>query len=276
MRINLIACLVFSCLGLIPFQYLYSADNPLQRLGVNDESARESIDRNFSRSSYWNIPNRSALKKIAMEQRATLIRELGRYAKEYTRTEQFRKAWLEYREAQKPKPPEPMDSMSEMKRKQKENLGNAIREMEKNMASMPKEMQASLLVTIDSLKKQLAEIDKPGNPMFSPQMASNIRQVEDDQNKKHLAALSKWEKDYPLTPEKAIREKLEAFLKESENIDYNAALVAGSNNIMKFKDPKNEAMSEIRKMCFRAGKAAVDEARSFCREWLNELSVSSQ
>jgi hypothetical protein len=275
MRIKIVACFVFLCIGLITFQRLYSAVGALQRIDVNEETAQKSIDVNFTSLSNWNIPNKSALKRIPVEERAALIRELGRYVKAYTQTEEFRKSWLAYRERQKPSPPEPMDAMPEMKRKQKENLSSAIREMEKNMSTMPKEVQASLQETVISLKRQLAEIDNPDNPMFSPQMAQNILQGQADQKKRHLAAVADWERDYPLTPEKAIRAKLEAFLKESDSIDFNAELVAQPNGRMKFKDPKNENMSNIRKMCFRSGKTAVDEARSFCAEWLKELAASS-
>ena len=125
MRIKIIACVVFLFIGLFTLQRLYSAVGALQRLGVSDEIARECIELNFTGTS-WDIPNKSALKGIVMGERASLVRELSRYVKTYTQTEEFRKAWLEYREGRKPSPPERLDSLPEMKRKQKEALESAI------------------------------------------------------------------------------------------------------------------------------------------------------
>lgn len=138
---------------------------------------------------------------------------------------------------------------------------------------MPADVRESLKETIDQMRDQLKEIDDPDNPMFSPEMDENIRQIQAEQNQRYAEELKQWETENPESPEKMILEKLKVFMVASENIDFGAKLVPGYGGAMKFENPSYEEMPNIRKMCFRAGKDAVDSIRSFTREWINEIET---
>jgi hypothetical protein len=264
---------VFLSINLIVAQNLHSAINVLQQLGISEDRAHSSIVSNIVYTG-WNLPNSAALKKISVGDRAAFVRELGQYAKAYTKTDAFKQAYLKHRETRKPSPPQPVQTIDEMKKNQKESLEKAIKDTEKGLPSMPKEIQAELKKSVEALKKQLKEIDNPNNPMYSKQMADSQKQQGEIQQQQYLASLAQWEKDNPVTPDKMIRQKLEEFLKESEKIDYNAALVRQHDGKMKFANSAYEEMSSIRKMCFRAGKEATDAFRSFAQEWIKELNAN--
>jgi len=264
---------VFLAINLIAVQNLHSATNVLQKLDISEETAYNSILSNIFYTS-WSLPNASAMKKIVSGDRAAFVRELGQYAKAYTKTDAFKQAYLEYRENRKPSPPEPVQSIDEIKKNQKESLEKAIKDTEQNISSMPKEIQGELKKSVEMLRKQLKDIDDPNNPMYSKQMADSLKQQQEAEREQYLASLAQWEKDNPMTPDKILREKLEAFLRESDKIDYAAALVRQPNGKMKFSNPAYEEMSNIRKMCFRAGKEATDAVRSLAQEWIKELKVN--
>jgi hypothetical protein len=264
---------VFLSINLIAAQSLHSAINVLQQLGISEETARSSIVSNIVYTG-WNLPNAAALKKISTADRAVFIRELGQYAKAYTKTDAFKQAYLKHRETRKPSPPKPVQTIDEMKKDQKESLEKAIKDTETGLPSMPKEIQAELKKSVEALKKQLKEIDNPNNPMYSKQIADSQKQQGEIQQQQYLASLAQWEKDNPMTPDKMIRQKLEEFLKETEKIDYNAALVRQPDGKMKFANSAYEEMSNIKKMCFRAGKEATDAVRSFAQEWVRELNMN--
>ena len=270
MRTKIIGLTVFLCLSLFVIQQVFSAAGILQRLGIDEDIACESVVFNFTSSS-WSIPIANVLKKVALGDRGAVVKELGEYVKAYTKTEAFRQAYLEDREQRKPSPPEPMDSMEDMKAKQKAAMEEGIRNAEKMLSSMPPETREGMSETIDQMRDQLKEIDNPDNPMFSPEMDKNIRQIQVEQNQRYAEELKQWEAENPASPKKMILEKLKAFMAVSENIDFGAKLIPGYGSTMKFENPLYEEMPYIRKMCFRAGKDAVDSIRSFTQEWIKEI-----
>jgi len=272
MRIKIIGFIVIPCLILFVAQQLFSAVGILQRLGIEEDLACESVVFNFTGSN-WSIPVTNVLKKVAMGDRGAVVRELGEYAKAYTKTEAFRQAYLDDREQRRPLPPEAMDSIEEMKAKQKAAIEEGIRNAEKMLSSMPADVRESLNETIDQMRVQLKEIDNPDNPMFSSEMDKNIRQIQMEQNQRYAEELRQWETENPESPEKMVLEKLKAFMVVSENIDFGAQLVPGYGGTMKFENPSYEEMPDIRKMCFRAGKDAVGSIRSFTREWIDEIET---
>jgi len=58
----------------------------------------------------------------------------------------------------------------------------------------------------------------------------------------------------------------------SATVDFNAK-VAKSGALMRFADPRYESRPKEWKLCYRAGKEAVDAARAAATEWLKELQA---
>jgi F0F1-type ATP synthase membrane subunit b/b' len=242
----------------------------LRRLNIPEDRAHECIWSSFQ-GMYLSIPNVSALKAIARGDRAALVREIGNYARAYTRSEDFAKRYLAYREQRKPSPPEPPKSMEEMKREQRENIEKAIKSTEESMKSMTKDMQESMQGTLDLFKEQLKTIDDPDNPSYSKDMEHMVQQGYEMQKQQYQQDLQQWEKEYPNSSDLLIKTWLKKFLSASEGIDYNAKLIDGIGTSKVFANPAYEQKPGEWKMCYRAGRETVEAGRAYARQWLNEL-----
>lgn len=67
-----------------------------------------------------------------------------------------------------------------------------------------------------------------------------------------------------------IQQQLQQFLDESENVDFNAKLVA-NGSMLEFENPEYKSKSLVWKQCFRMGKPGTDVFRKFAEDWLKEL-----
>lgn len=72
-------------------------------------------------------------------------------------------------------------------------------------------------------------------------------------------------------PDVTLRRRLQQFLDETANIDYDAK-TTGSMDA--FVDPANEAKPPLWKMGYRAGREATEAARAFAKEWMEELPAN--
>lgn len=247
-----------------------SAAGVLKRLAVTEASARESILANFTGRAF-HVPGTS-LKSIAIGERAGIVRQMGQYTKEYTRTEAFRDAYRAYREGVKPSPPEKAKTMDELRTEQRQQLRKSIQDMEAGMKTVPTNMQDSMREMVAALQKQLKDIDDPNNPMFSKEMADMLRQSGEAEQQAYNDRLIQWEQQYPTKPDRIIAGWLEEFLTVSGDVDFGAKLVPGNSGKMKFANPDYESKPSEWKMCFRAGREAVQATRAFAQAWLAELA----
>jgi len=69
-------------------------------------------------------------------------------------------------------------------------------------------------------------------------------------------------------PNVTIRRRLQQFLDDTANIDYDAKTSGSSHT---FVDASNEAKPPLWKMGYRAGRDATEAARAFAKEWMEEL-----
>lgn len=248
-----------------------TASDTLKRLGIPGEIANDCIWSSFS-GGYLSTPTMAKLKQTPVAERRGIVQEIGEYAKAYTRSEDFKKKYLEHREGQKPKEPEPPKSMAEQRKEQKEQMQKSIAETETNMKSMSSDQKKTMQGVLDMFKQQLKSIDDPKNPMFSPDMEKMLNQSHAAQMEEHKKKLNKWEKEYPATPNEMIKRWLTQFLDVSKDVDFNAKLIAGEGGTKSFANKEYERKPDSWKMCFRAGKETVDAGRSFAKQWLEELS----
>ncbi len=247
------------------------AGDALKKLGIPEDIAKDCIWSSFS-GGYLSTPNTSKLKQTSTAERGGIVREIGEYARTYVRSEDFKKKYLEYREGQKPAPPEQPKSMAQQRKEQKEQMQKSIAETEANMKSAPanqKEMMEGILKTF---REQLKSLDDPKNPMFSADMEKMMNQGHAAQMDEYKKKLAKWEKDYPTTPNAMVKHWLTDFLDASRDVDFNAKLVAGEGGTKFFANKEYERKPDSWKMCFRAGKETVEAGRSFAKQWLEDLN----
>jgi hypothetical protein len=242
----------------------------LQSLGVPEQIARESIWNSFS-GGFMALPPMSGLKKLVRGERVAAVRDIAAFARAYTESEDFRKIYLQYREDRKPQPPEAPKSADETQKEMKQNMKNAIQEMEKSMSTLAADQRQMMRETIDGMKQQLKDMDTNQDPEVAAQMDNINAQAHKEALAAHRKDLEQWEKEYPLTPAPMIRSWLKKFLEVSQTVDFGAQVKKDDDGKFYFVKSEYERKPSEWKMCYRAGKEAVDAGRAFATEWLAAL-----
>lgn len=275
-KIILVACAIVSILTFHSFilQEKVSSDI-LKQLGIPEEIAKENVWRSFS-SGYFSYPYMPSLIQTAVSTRGGIVQQIGEFAKAFTKSEEFKKHYTEYREENKPKTtPEKPKSMAERKKQQREELQKNIKSAEEDFKKAPadqrKTLQESYKEIMEIWKEQLKALDDPNNPMFNKEAEEGTKLGYEMQLAEYQNALKEWEKKYPPTPNEMIKHWLQEFLTISKDVDFNAKLTKGENGNMVFVNPDYEAKSREWKLCFRVGKESVTAAQGFFQQWLNEL-----
>jgi hypothetical protein len=83
-------------------------------------------------------------------------------------------------------------------------------------------------------------------------------------------ALAEWNIRLPTDPKALIAGRIREFLETSADVDFGAKLVK-KGGLMRFDNEDYEAKPITWKLCFRAGREAVEAARTFATSWLSAL-----
>jgi hypothetical protein len=243
----------------------------LQTLKLSEDNAKNTIFSDISSSSFY-IPGVRELKSIALNDRASQVEVIGKYVKDFTITEDFKKRYNEYRESQKPSPPEKPKTVAELKEENRASMKKSIEEMKTTKASMPADQQAMFDESIKYLEEQLKAIDDPNNTMYSPEMDNYTKMAYDQQMDQHKKDIADWESKYPANnPNLLIKTWLNSFLEKSNGVDFNAQTATNENGRTLFVKQDYEKKDSMWKLCFRAGKETTEAARKFAQAWLKEL-----
>lgn len=243
----------------------------LETLKITREDAQAGIWYSFSGGNYSG-PASKTYHELAVPVRLSLIKEIGAFAKSYSRSDDFKKRYAEYREGQKPNAPEPLVTTAELKAQQKDALQKSLHESEEALKTATGDLRKVYQDVIATLKEQLKQLDDPNNPMFSKDMDNMMKQGKEQEMKDYQAKLAKWQTDYPESPDKLIKERLRYFLELSSTVDFNAKIAQGKYGKMVFVNEDYESnKSSDWKLLYRCGKESVDAARKIASDWLTEL-----
>lgn len=271
-RIILLSAILFLTLG-FGINKLIERDvhQILKQLEINDETAKDYIWSNCSGNLFY-FPSPGELKNLAMGERASIVKTIGNYAKEYSKTKEFLDKYKEYKESQKPQPPEAPQAGGDMKAQQKAAFQKSIADMEKIKKSMPADQQAYFDESIATLKQQLKEMDDPGNDEQYKMMDDMMKQGYEQQQAQYEEDLKKWAQEYPDNPKPMIRAWLTEFLETSKDVNFNAELKNNDYGQKIFVNPEYERKNSLWKICFRSGKETLEAGRAFATQWLKELN----
>jgi hypothetical protein len=239
------------------------AGDILAQLGLKEPQAREQVVEGLNTGNVPTWPASKAFNAATVAARAGLVTDGLAWVKLYTGTADFRDRWAKLRLESKPEAPQSAaDQIKKMEDDQRKN----IEEMKKNLASMSAEVRAFTEKSIKQAEDQLND----------PKQQAQVRQIYEEQaaaqQKRYEQDLARWEADHPADPRALIARRLRAFLDVSGQVNYNAQVARqGSRGLLVFTDPTLEAQSQEWKLCYRAGKPAVDAARAFATTWLAEL-----
>lgn len=240
----------------------------LAKLGVDADAARAAIVEALATGSVYNDEAFKAFKAMAPASRAAVVKAGLAWIKAYAAGSDFKADYVKYRAEQKPSPPDPVPTVEEFLKKQRQEAEKQAAEMRKVAAGMDAAARKGME---DGIKQMLAQFEAMEK---DPEQRAQLKEMLDAQRAEAKVqgeeALAEWEKRTPADPKTLIADRIREFLETSLDVDYAAKLVK-RGSLMRFENEDYEAKSSQWKLCFRAGKEAVASARAFASSWLAEL-----
>ena len=243
--------------------------SPWNHLGISETRAIENIRQSFLEGYLYSYGASSA-KNIASGDRAAIALDVLNYTKSYVNSPAFIKAYEDARVAGTPVKPLPPKTKEEIQKEKIAELDKTIAEGEKSMKTLPKDLIEPFKEVQQMLKDQKKDYENPDSEMLALMVTSENYMYE-NATTKYEQQLQQWQKDYPADHRKMVKDRLEAFLKLTADVDFNAALKE-EYRVKKFVNPAYEKKPAEWKMAYRAGRPAVDAARTFAKAWLVELN----
>lgn len=247
-----------------------SAQNALNLLGVQEQTARRSsLDALTSNYVPFSL-GAKAFKAADPQARARLVQGALTWFKAYTETAAFKAEYAKLRESNKPSATKPQGSVDSELAKQKAERDKNLAEMRRNLANMSPDMRKQMEATIKQMEQMYAKQD--ADPKMAAMMRQGLEMQRAEEDKSQQRRLAEYEKKWPADPRKLIALRLQEFLDLSKDVDFNAQLKPAYGS-MRFVNPAYEEKSGNWKLCYRAGKPAIDAARTFATAWLKELQA---
>lgn len=259
---------VVVCVPLVPSNLAAQADT-LTRLGTTSTEAHESIFGSFMSGIPWMNGEASVFKAATPEQRALLTRGLIAVARAFTESSEFAARYARFREGQRPQMRLVAKSGDEALAEQEQAMAEAIREAEASAAQLPPEVRKQFEQNIADMKRQMAEFKT--DPARRAALDEAARADAKSAEAEHQELLAEFERRYPADARALVASRLQQFLEVCGDVDYTAPLQQGKDKKFRFVDPALERKPTEWKLCYRAGKVAVDAARAAATEWLAAL-----
>ena len=267
---------ILACM-LVSTSFLFSsyhtkkvADDIWKMLGLSQKTGTEGIKNSFLNGYLYYYGAKNA-KNIALNDRASIAKDLLQYTREYISSVEFRKQYDELRASAKPQEPElkPLRSIAEIQKDEIAKTEKAIKETEKTIKELSPDIAKGVQPVLDMQRKNLKEYQDPKHQVFAA-IAMGEKYQQDDDVRRYKENMQRWQKDYPENFNHFIADKLNKMLEYTKDIDYNAALVEKYGK-KRFVNPAYEGKRTEWKQGFRAGKEVTEQARSFAQKWLAEL-----
>lgn len=240
----------------------------LAKLGIDKASAGPSVLRSLTSGYIYDSAAAKAFKALPAPARAEVVRTGLDWVKAYVASGEFKAAYKQLRESQKPNPPDPVPSAEETLAKMKADMEKGIENMRQVQATADAATKKSMEDAIKQVRTQMEGLEK------DPQMKENLRlgaEMQRTSNKNdYEARLKSWNEDLPENSGLLIAKRIRQFLTTSADVDFSAELLSRGNRTV-FAKEEYEQKSAYWKTCFRAGKEATEAARTFAKAWLAEL-----
>ncbi|TDH28827.1 hypothetical protein EXU57_01790 [Segetibacter sp. 3557_3] len=262
--VAIIACSTFAFLSF----RVKPAGDFLAQLGIQREQANNKINSGFL-AGYLDYYGMRNLKNIAVGDRAAITRDVAAYAKTYVQSEAFKKEYALLKARNKPEPLQkiqtPEELRADMIKRAKETLESS-KESQRKATGDTKKIFDQM---IEYAQQNLKMAENPENKNIKA-YTKNFPAMKQQMEQGYQARIKDWEAKYPDNYMPMIKMRLQEFLKTTENIDFNAALV-DKKGVRYFVNPEYERKNNQWKLAFRAGKPAVQAARAFVEEWIKEI-----
>jgi hypothetical protein len=242
---------------------------PWNQLGISESQATENIRQSFLEGYLYSYGASSA-KNIASGDRAAVALDVLNYTKSYVNSPAFIKAYEDARVAATPVKPLPPKTKEQIQKEKIAELDKSIAEGEKSMKTLPKDLIEPFKEVQQMLQDQKKDYENPESEMLTLLVTSE-NYMHGNAVTKYEQQLQQWQKDYPADHKIMVKARLETFLRITADVDFDAALKE-EYRMKKFVNPAYEKKPAEWKMAYRAGRPAVETARSFAKAWLAELN----
>ncbi len=270
--IRLRICIVVLILVLVSF-VLFSftahklADDFLKHLGITKAGADEKIAHSILGGSIdaYGIKN---AKNIVAGNRAAVAKDILTYTKKHVQTAGFLKSYNEMRASYKPQ----FNKIQTVEEMRRENIA-AMQKSVKDMEEIIRKADAATKPLFEKIlvdgKKQLKDAEDPNNKSYIRYAKGYDEMVRFNQQN-YDKQIAEWEANYPANKLLFVKKRLQEFLTETEQIDFDAELTT-KNGKKIFVNRAYESKGNRWKMAYRAGKDVISTARAFARQWISEI-----
>jgi hypothetical protein len=264
----MIAFAVTGSLALFSFTIVKMNGEFLKQLGISKTEADQKITGSIL-GGYLNQYGIRNAKNIAVGNRAAVTKDLLLYTKQFVNSTTFIKEYNTMRENEKPKT-YLIETPEAMRSNQINMLKKSVSETEANIKTADASIKKIFEDVLVSTKQQLKEAEDPNNKTFV-NYKKNYPDMLKSAETSNKQRLQEWEAKYPVNQLLFVKKRLQNFLTNTADIDFDAALIT-KNNKSYFVNPLYEKQKGIYwKMAFRAGKEVVLPAREFVQQWLDEI-----
>lgn len=269
LRVSIII-LILALISMFLFSFtLHRVSNDfLKELGIAPNEAEQKITNSIL-GGYLDTYGVKNIKSIATGNRKKLVADLLVYTKQHVQSQAFVKQYKAMKESRKPQPAK-IQTPDEMRRDMIEQYKKSIAETEASLKKADASMKPVFEKLLVDAGKQLKEVQDPNNKMIAS-YAKNYPDMIKMIDLQHQSKIEQWEKEFPDNHLLFVKERLEMFMKETKNIDFDAALQV-KNGKKYFANNEYERKSNYWKMAFRAGRDVVLTAREYVSDWISTIN----
>jgi hypothetical protein len=188
--------------------------------------------------------------------------------KQYVTTDAYKQEYLRLKESNKPEFNK-IQTPDELKEQTIATYKEGLASAEQILKTADAANKPAFQKLVDDTRAALKKAEDPNNKMYVS-YAKNYDQMIRDMAAGEKKALDDWEAKYPADQLQYVKQRLQQFMEETDDIDFNAELVQKSG-VKYFVKPEYEQKSNRWKMAFRAGKEVVQPAREFVQQWIREI-----
>jgi hypothetical protein len=254
-------------IGLLAAPTAAAGQDVLSQLGITLDAAKEAIGSVITAGIYNPGLPAQAFKLMPPALRAQAATAGVAWLKTYVASPDFKRQYLQVRDAHKPDPPTYDATPEQQLQKADEEQKQQLEESKQAIAGLPAEQRKAMEAALKNAADLAAKMNTPES---RKKRLDDIRTDRAERAKEYDEAVTKWKQQYPDDPKPVVARRLREFLQLSADVDFDAKLKTQDGRST-FENPAYQAKSSQWKMCFRAGKEATTAARAAVQAWLTEL-----
>ena len=269
LRVCSVFCLL-TIISLFIYAFTFSRVNGdfLKELGIVQTEADKKICGSIIGGSI-DIYGVRHIKNIAVGNRSAVVKDLLLYVKKYVISGGFVNEYTAMKENNRPGGLQKAESPDLMRANMIKQAKDFVQKSEELVKKATPETGAMFGEMLKAAKQNLKDAEDPENKYIKA-YTKNYEVLQKSIEQSNESMLKDWEARYPSNHLLFVKIRLQQFLDETGDIDFNAVLTE-KNGKKFFVNPVYERKSNRWKMAFRAGKEVIEPARAFVQQWINEI-----